>query len=176
MAASDSSTGQTLHSYGVYNGPFGSFPTGGVAKLTDTSVSTQGAQIYGVLTSTGGTTTILGGSISTAGAHADAVLTANGGSTTISNSEAGPTVIATTGTSANGVSVSSGGSAQVSGAQITTNGDGSSGLVATGAGSTLTATGIGITTHGNVDTSDGFFAFGAYNGASPSETAGGAML
>jgi fibronectin-binding autotransporter adhesin len=169
----DSSTG--LHSYGVYNGPYGSFTTGGVAKLTDTSVSTQGAQMYGVLTSTGGSTTILGGSITTAGAHADAVLTADGGSTTIGNSSVGPTVIVTTGTSANGVSVSSGGAAQVSGAQITTNADGSSGLVVTGAGSTLAATGIGIATHGNVDTSDGFFAFGAYNGASPSEAAGGAM-
>ena len=155
----NSSTG--LHSYGVYNGPYGSFTTGGVATLTDTSVSTQGAQMYGVLTSTGGVTTILGGSISTAGTQADAVLTISGGSTSISNSEGGPTVITTTGTSANGVSVSSGSSAQVSGAQITTNGNGSSGLVATGVGSTLTATEISVTTHGNVDASDGFLAISA---------------
>ena len=98
------------------------------------------------------------------------------GSTTIGNSSVGPTVIVTSGTSANGVSVSSGGFAQVSGAQITTNarrierprrnwrrfdahGDRNRHR----------------STHGNVDTSDGFFAFGAYNGASPSEAAGGAM-
>ena len=35
------------HSYGVYNGPFGSFPAGGVAKLTDVSISTQGIEMHG---------------------------------------------------------------------------------------------------------------------------------
>ena len=45
-----------LHSYGVYNGPFGEFTSGGVAKLTDVSISTQGVQMYGVITSTGATT------------------------------------------------------------------------------------------------------------------------
>jgi hypothetical protein len=68
----DSVSGQ--HSYGVYNGPFGTFTTGGVAKLTDTSVSTQGAQMYRVITSTGGSTTFLGGSIATSGFGASAIL------------------------------------------------------------------------------------------------------
>ena len=81
---------------------YGSFTTGGVAKLTDTSVSTQGAQMYGVLTSTGGSTTILGGSISTAGTQAFGVVAVNGGTTTIANSLVGPTTITTTGASANG--------------------------------------------------------------------------
>ena len=66
------------HSYGVYNGPFGSFTTGGIAKLTDTSVSTQGAQMVGVITSTGGATTILGGSIATSGFEANAILSDSG--------------------------------------------------------------------------------------------------
>ena len=55
------------HSYGVYNGPYQSFTSGGVAKLTDTTISTSGVSMYGVITSTGGTTTILGGSVMTSG-------------------------------------------------------------------------------------------------------------
>ena len=44
-----------------------------------------------------------------------------------------------------------------------------------GAGASLTATGISITTHGNIDTSDGFAAFGAYNGIGGAAPAGGTM-
>ena len=76
IGGSDSSTGPLQHSYGVYNGPFGSFAAGGVARLTDTSVSTQSDQMHGVNTSTGGSTTILGGSITTAGFDANAIYTA----------------------------------------------------------------------------------------------------
>ncbi len=63
-----------------------SFTAGGVARLTDTSVSTQGAQMYGVVISTGGATTILGGSISTAGDNANGLYaTGAGSSITTSN-------------------------------------------------------------------------------------------
>ena len=61
----DSDSG--LHSYGVYNGPFASFAAGGVANITNSSISTQGDAMYGVLTGTGGVTTISGGSVTTSG-------------------------------------------------------------------------------------------------------------
>jgi hypothetical protein len=93
----------TRHSYGVYNGPYGTFPGGGVAKLTDASISTQGVQMYGVITSTGATTSILGGSIATAGTEANGVLAENGGTITIGVSNSGATSVVTSGTSVPGV-------------------------------------------------------------------------
>jgi hypothetical protein len=158
-----------LHSYGVYNGPYGDFTSGGVAKLTDTSISTQGVQMYGVITSTGGTTSILGGSIATAGTQANGVLAENGGTVAIgvSNSEAGATSVVTSGTSAPGVVAYVGGAVQITGATIATNGDGSSGLSLNGAGSSITATGISVTTRGGVDTATGDHADGAFNGPYP---------
>jgi fibronectin-binding autotransporter adhesin len=152
-----------------------SFTTGGVAKLTDTSVSTQGAQMDGVLTSTGGATTILGGSISTAGTQAFGVVAVNGGTTTIANSLVGPTTITTTGASANAIDAAQGGSVQVSGAQITTSLDGSMGLVVTGSSSTLTASGVSVTTKGGIDTTTGYYANGAYNGPGGSDLTGGTL-
>src|SRR5208282_1456045 len=99
--AYDSSSGQ--HSYGAYNGPYGSYTTGGVLKLTDTSISTQGVQMFGVFTSVGSSTTILGGSIATAGSLANAVETENGGRATIGLDGSGAaTTISTTGASAAG--------------------------------------------------------------------------
>ena len=169
----DSSTGQ--HSYGVFNGPYGSYAAGGVAKLTDTSISTQGAQMYGVITSTGGATTILGGSITTAGPQAFGVVAVNGGTTTIANSLVGPTTITTTGTSANAIDAAQGGSVQVSGAQITTSLDGSQGLVVTGSSSTLMASGVSVTTKGGIDTTTGYYANGAYNGPGGSDLTGGTL-
>jgi hypothetical protein len=164
-----------LHSYGVANTPFGSFTSGGVAKLMDTSISTQGAQMYGVITSTGGSTTIAGGSINTAGTLAFGVLGVNGGSTTIAKSAAGPTKITTTGASANAIDASEGGSVQVSGAQITTSANGAHGLVVTGSASTLTASGVSVSTQGGVDTATGFFADGAYNGPGGVDPSGGSL-
>jgi hypothetical protein len=154
------------HSYGVYNGPYGAFPAGGVAKLTDVSISTQGVQMYGVITNTGATTSILGGSIATAGTQANGVLAENGGTITIgvSNSGAGATSVVTSGTSAPGVVAYVGGAVQITGATIATNGDGSSGLSLNGAGSSITATGISVTTRGGVDTATDNHADGAYNG------------
>ena len=136
------------HSYGVYNGPYGSFPAGGVAKLTDASISTQGVQMYGVITNAGATTSILSGSIATAGTQANGVLAENSGTVTIgvSNSKAGATSVVTSGTSAPGIVAYVGGAVQITGATIATNGDGSSGLSLNGAGSSITATGISVTT------------------------------
>ena len=156
-----------LHSYGVYNGPFGEFTSGGVAKLTDVSISTQGVQMYGVITSTGATTSILGGSIATTGTQANGVLAENGGTVTIGVSNSGATSVTTSGTSAPGVVAYVGGAVQITGATIATNGDGSSGLSLNGAGSSITATGISVTTRGGVDTATGDHADGAFNGPYP---------
>ena len=146
-----------------------------VVKLTDTSVSTQGVQMDGVLTSTGGATTIFGGSISTAGTQAFGVVAVNGGTTTIANGPVGPTTITTTGASANAIDAAQGGSVQVSGAQITTSLDGSMGLVVTGSSSTLMALGVSVTTKGGIDTTTGYYANGAYNGPGGSDLTGGTL-
>ena len=67
---------------------------------------------------------------------------------------------------------------QITGATIATNGDGSSGLSLNGAGSSITATGISVTTPGGVDTATGDHADGAYNGPYPpgGVTSGGFLL
>ena len=85
------------HAYGAYNGPSGSFTTGGVLKLTDTSISTQGVQMTGVRTGAGGTTSILGGSITTGGTQAAGVVAQNGAVVTIGESTIGGTKITTSG-------------------------------------------------------------------------------
>ena len=194
----DSSTGQ--HSYGVYNGPYMSFTTGGAAKLTDTSVSTQGAQMYGVITSTGGATTLSGGSVSTSGDNANG-LYATGAGSSIATSNG--TTIATTGANAIGVLADTGGAVTLNGGSVTTklassdaivsagsgssvtlngttalaNGDGAGGLILVGSGASLTATGVNVTTHGNPDVSDAYIAWGAYNGTGAGGSpAGGGLL
>ena len=116
---------------------------------------------------TGATTSILGGSIATAGTQANGVLAENGGTVTIGVSNSGATSVVTSGTSAPGVVAYVGGAVQITGATIATNGDGSSGLSLNGAGSSITATGISVTTRGGVDTATGNRADGAYNGALP---------
>ena len=78
----DPVTGQ--HSYGVYNGPDGNLLSGGVAKLTDVSISTRGAAMHGVVTGAGGSTTLVGTNVLTAGPGANGVYTYAGGVTNIS--------------------------------------------------------------------------------------------
>ena len=159
--ADDSVSGQ--HSYGLYNGPYGTLPSGGVAKLTDVSISTQGVDMHGVLTDTGGVTTILGGSIATAGNGAHAILAENGGAVTVGVSASGPTTISTTGRGAAAVVAYDGGVVQLTGATVTTSSVGSSGLVVHGATSSLTASGVGVTTTGGIDPASGDHAVGADN-------------
>ena len=158
------------HSYGVYNGPFESFTSGGVAKLTDVSISTQGVEMHGVLTDTGGATTILGGSIATSGAGAHAILSENGGTTIVNISASGPATLSTTGTSApDGSSAAAvvaynGGTVQLTGATVTTSGAGSIGLVVLGGTSSLSVNGISVATSGGIDSATGDHADGAFNG------------
>jgi hypothetical protein len=166
--ALDPVTGE--HSYGIYNGSFGSFPTGGVAKLTDTTISTQGVEMHGVVTNTSGVTTILGGSIATSGAGAEGIFSENGGVTIINVSARGPTTISTSGTSipgaavdADGVVAYNGGIVQLTGATVTTSGAGSPGLAVHGATSSLSASGVSITTQGGI-AANGDHAAGVFNG------------
>ena len=167
QGAMDPTTGD--HSYGLFNGPSGSITSGGVAKLTDTSISTQGVEMFGVLTETGGATTILGGSIATSGAGAHAILAQNGGAVTVGVSASGPTTISTTGTSApdgtSGAAVVAynGGAVQLTGATVTTSGAGSTGLVVHGATSSLSASGVTVITTGGIDPATGDHAVGADN-------------
>jgi fibronectin-binding autotransporter adhesin len=173
IGGSDSSTGQ--HSYGVYNGPYMSFTAGGVANLTDTSVSTQGYQMHGVNTSTGGSTTILGGSITTAGFDANAIYTQNGGITTVGVSATGPTTLATTGNDAYAVVAVSGGFVSLTGSQISTATGtiGSGGIAVHDAGSEVDATNVSITTLGGFDSETGRGAYGLYNGPFGESESGG---
>jgi fibronectin-binding autotransporter adhesin len=137
----DPATG--LHSYGVYNGPYGDLASGGVANLADMTISTQGAAMYGVLTSTGGSTTISGGSVTTSGAGAYAIAVNGGGAVTLN------------------------------GTTISTSANGAGGFSVAGAGSTLTASGVSITTQGGFDPASGDHSYGLYNGPSGSFAAGG---
>ncbi len=152
------------HSYGVYNGPFESYASGGVAKLTNTSVSTQGVDMHAVFTSTGGATTILGGSFTTAGSGAHAIFSESGGTTSVDVSASGPTTLATTGTSAAAVVAYADGAVQLTGATVTTSGAGSTGLAVNGAGSSLSASGVSVATKGGIDPTTGDHADGAFNG------------
>src|SRR5208283_3091445 len=115
------------HAYGVYNGPIGSYPTGGVARLTDTSVSTQGAQMYGVVTSTGGATTLTGTNVTTGGVGAVGVASIAGGVTNVSGGSVG-----TTGRDAHALFVTGAGSqASLSGTNaLATQGNGAIGIYA----------------------------------------------
>ena len=73
--------------------------------------------------------------------------------------------ISTNETSANAVISLVGGSVTLNGTTILTTGNGSSGLDKVAAGTSLTATDVNVITHGAMDSSDGFIAFGAYNGS-----------
>ena len=63
------------------------------------------------------------------------------------------TAIVTTGVDAEGVQTNSGGVTTISGGSVTTSGIGSQALFVKGAGSSITATGVGVATSGNFDTS-----------------------
>ena len=171
QGAADAATGRG--SYGLYNGPFGTSVAGGVANISDSSFSTQGAQTYGVLTSTGGTTTVLGGSVSTSGDGADALVAESGGVASVGASAAGPTTLTTTGSDAYGAVATSGGSVTLTGSQLSTSGDGSGGLAVIGAGSSIAATGASIATQGGLSPTTGLGAYGLYNGPFGDAPSGG---
>ena len=135
------------------------FATGAGTKITASNIA---------LTATGGTDPVTGYTSYGIDAESGASIVFTGGS------------ITTSGASANGAQLlGSGSNVTLSGGTtILTTGNGAAGLVVIGSGATLTATGITVTTHGAVDSSDGFIAFGAYNGSSdfpPGYPAGGTL-
>src|SRR5271166_3712047 len=151
-----------LHAYGVYNGPYGDFSSGGVVKLTDTSVSTAGDQMYAVFTSTGGVTTILRGSVSTSGSEAVAILTDGGGVTNVTDGS-----VSTSGVFANAVDTAgAGSSASFTGTEISATGAGSKGAALVGTGSSLTLADVTLSTSGDPDAA-GHNAIGVFNGSGP---------
>ena len=135
------------------------FATGAGTKITASNIA---------LTATGGTDPVTGYTSYGIDAESGASIVFTGGS------------ITTSGASANGAQLlGSGSNVTLSGGTtILTTGNGAAGLVVIGSGATLTATGITVTTHGAVNSSDGFIAFGAYNGSSdfpPGYPAGGTL-
>ena len=167
QGGSDSETGRA--SYGLFNGPRGSSVAGGVAKITNSSISTQGLLMYGVYTDAGGTTTLTGTSVSTAGVHALGLLSDHGGVTNVIGGS-----ISTTGAAAYAVAVNHGGAISLNGTTVAATGAGSGGLGINGAASTLNATGVTISTMGGYDPVSGQNAYGVYNGPYGNSPSGGA--
>ena len=156
------------HSYGLYNGPFGDFTSGGVADLTNSTISTQGADMFGVLTHFGGSTTLTGTKVSTVGVGAIAILSDDGG---VTNVTGGAT--STVGAAAYAVAVNHGGSITLNGTVISTTGAGSGGIGVNGAASILNATNVTVFTRGGHDPVSGQNAYGFFNGPFGDSPAGG---
>ena len=93
-----------------------------------------------------------------------AILSENGGTTSVGVSASGPTTLATTGTSAASVVAYDGGAVQLTGATVTTSGAGCEpDSVVHGATSSLSASGVTVTTQGGIDPVTGDHAVGADN-------------
>ena len=58
------------HAYGLYNGPSGTVTSGGAAEISNSTISTLGEGMHGVVTGAGGTTALAGTNVSTVGARA----------------------------------------------------------------------------------------------------------
>ena len=137
----DAETGRGA--YGLYNGPFGESESGGVAKLTNSTIATSGDQMFAAVTLAGGSTTISGGSLTTSGLGASGVVTEGGGFTSVNGAS-----VSTTGQDAHALFVTGSGSQANLGGTNTfaTQGDGAIGLYAT-LGGVVSATGsVTITT------------------------------
>ena len=137
-------------------GSLGLFATGTGSQInaTDVAVSTAGSGLpsnaIAILAGPGAVVTVIGGSASTTGTDAYVA----GAFTT------GATGVATL---------------NLSGTTITATGDGSGGLFANGTGSTVTAIGLTITTHGNYDTVNNFGPAGLANQSYPGSPGGGVV-
>ena len=55
------------HAYGLYNGPSGTVTSGGAAEISNSTISTLGEGMHGVVTGAGGTTALAGTNVSTVG-------------------------------------------------------------------------------------------------------------
>ena len=128
----------------------------GVTTLTEDTITTKGDDPFAgaaaaVESARGGQTTIISGSVMTQGANSIAVYATGAGSTvTAATSEDSTGVtITTTGTHSYGVQADTGGAVILKGGSVTTSGPVSEGLAVMGAGSTITASGVAVTTHGD---------------------------
>ena len=138
----DSTTG--FHAEALYNGAGGGAATtgGGTAFLINSTLVTSGARADGVASENGGATSLAGGSVKTTGVVSDAIFGASGSSTSLS------------------------------GVSLTTTGNGAKGIDIEGAGTTLVASNLTISTSGTIDPTTGFHAQGVYNGSSVPPVAG----
>ena len=207
-AGSSSLSGGSINTSGSAAFGLQASGAGSSITTTGTTIATSGTEAHGVETDTGATVTLNGGSVTVSGAGtgdffatgsgtkitaSNVALTATGGTDLATgytsygiDAENGASVvfsggsITTSGASANGAQLlGSGSNVTLSGGTtILTTGNGAVGLAVIGSGATLTATGVTVTTHGSVDSSDGFIAFGAYNGSStfpPGYPSGGTL-
>ena len=122
-----------FHPAGVDNQSFQSFVGGGTIKLTDSIISVTSDNGDGVFTDNSGATSIKGGSIATTGANSGAVYDWGASTTTLTD------------------------------VQITTKGVGAKGIDVNGTGSTLTGSGLTISTSGGTDANNNK-SVGVYNG------------
>jgi hypothetical protein len=142
---------------GAYNGdnPVLGIPVGGSLTLTNTTISTSGADAVGVVTNSGGVTNIGGGSVATAGPDAHALfVTGSGSKANLSGSGS----FATIGAGAIGLYATLGGVVSATGPATTTittkggvspaTGLGAYGVNADGAGSAVNLASATITTSG----------------------------
>ncbi|HXE26776.1 MAG TPA: autotransporter outer membrane beta-barrel domain-containing protein [Roseiarcus sp.] len=158
LGALDPASGN--HSYGLFNGPGsgGLFPSGGVATVADSTISTQGAAMFGIFTGAGASTTLAGTKVSTGGLGAAGVFTDAGGVTNISGGS-----VSASGQGAHALFVTGSGSqANLSGAgTFATTGAGAIGLY-TALGGAISATGSTMTTIATFGGVSPATALGAY--------------
>ena len=173
----DSSFDMTAN--GLVNGPHGDSLSGGTASLTNSSLTTSGAEAPGIFTGTGGKTTLTNTIVVTGGLGSFGVQSAGGG---VTNINGGPvSLVGTVGQDAHALIVTGAGSqANLSGVtQFVTKGAGAIGLYAT-AGGVIGATGGGTTTVGTiggVSLATGLSAYGVNaDGAGSKITLGAAAI
>jgi Autochaperone Domain Type 1 len=167
VTGGDSATGLQADGGGQVTASGGSVTTSGIGA-PGLSVDGAGSKIM----ATNVAVTTNGGFDPSTGRFSFGVIASNGGSATVSGGS-----VRTDGPVAHGVFAFNGGSVALSdGATVLTTGGGSFGLFVNGAGSSLTATDVSVTTNGGLGPSFGDAAIGAYNGfASPGDPTGGAM-
>jgi hypothetical protein len=185
-------TNSTLLASGA--GAYGVFTANGATTtLTGDTIATSGANSNGVVSQAKGVTNLSGGSVTTSGFGSFGVYSSGAGSQVNANSVA---VSTSGGGYSNAYSADTGASLVITGGSATTSGTDAfvvgsgSGATVTMTGTTLLATGVGsggigayqggnftgsgltITTHGNINSSDGYTANGIGNTNMPGIAAG----
>ena len=140
------------------NVPLGAYarPQGSTMSLINTTIATSGAGAHGAEAGNASSITLSGGSITTKGANAYGLFSTDANSSIATSNGV---TISTSGADLGGVLVISGAKAALSGS-VSTTGTAAPGLTVDGAGSTLTATGVHVSTTGDFDSNTGFQAQG----------------